>query len=328
MKVKDTDYAFAVARIRANERNLLNQSDIQTVISCETYKKAIDFLASKGWVSDSKESADSSVSSLIDEQSRSLWSLLSESVPDKKMLEVFTVQNDFYNIKAALKCSFENKEVKNYFAYPTSLDTDLIEKAVSGHNFDLLGESFSKAAKEAYNAACTTQSGQSADIILDSAALKVMSERAKKNDCEMVREIISFMCLCANLKIAVRCARTGKSASFAKEALFFEDEKDTNRLAELCENGEKDVLKFFENSEVSEGAVLIEKDTAAFEKWCDDKIIEKAKKAKFVFFGFEPICAYYYAKQSEIKTVRIILGAKESGLSEEVIRRRVRELYV
>ena len=52
------------------------------------------------------------------------------------------------------------------------------------------------------------------------------------------------------------------------------------------------------------------------------------KKAKYVFFGFEPIAAYYYAKKAELKTLRVILFAKQAGLDEETIRERVRTLYV
>ena len=55
---------------------------------------------------------------------------------------------------------------------------------------------------------------------------------------------------------------------------------------------------------------------------------ENAKKAKYMFLGFEPVMAFYYAKQAELKTVRILLGAKQNGLSDNALRERVRALYV
>ena len=76
------------------------------------------------------------------------------------------------------------------------------------------------------------------------------------------------------------------------------------------------------------GAALLQKSTTAFEKWCDDSVTDMVKRAKYVFFGFEPILAYYYAKVAEIKSVRIILSGKQSGVPIETIKERVRALYV
>ena len=41
-----------------------------------------------------------------------------------------------------------------------------------------------------------------------------------------------------------------------------------------------------------------------------------------------PVIAYYLARQNEIRTVRIILTGKANGFPEEVIRQRVRAMYV
>ena len=57
-------------------------------------------------------------------------------------------------------------------------------------------------------------------------------------------------------------------------------------------------------------------------------MIDEAKKAKYMFLGFEPVLAFYYAKQAELKCVRIVLGGKQNGLSADALRERVRALYV
>jgi V/A-type H+-transporting ATPase subunit C len=45
-------------------------------------------------------------------------------------------------------------------------------------------------------------------------------------------------------------------------------------------------------------------------------------------FSLGPLVAYVLARENEIKTVRIILTGKRSGLPEEFIRERAREMYV
>ena len=45
--VKELDYAFAVARIRANERYMLSASDVEALIMAENVEKAVSFLYTK-----------------------------------------------------------------------------------------------------------------------------------------------------------------------------------------------------------------------------------------------------------------------------------------
>ena len=47
--MKDTDYASAVARIRANERRLLSKSDVERLISSKDLSSALSVLKERGW---------------------------------------------------------------------------------------------------------------------------------------------------------------------------------------------------------------------------------------------------------------------------------------
>ena len=51
------------------------------------------------------------------------------------------------------------------------------------------------------------------------------------------------------------------------------------------------------------------------------------KEAKMIPFGGEPLLAYIYAKETEIKVVRIIMVGKLNNIAEEVIRERLRDIY-
>ena len=76
------------------------------------------------------------------------------------------------------------------------------------------------------------------------------------------------------------------------------------------------------------GAEALAESPSAFERWCDNKIIQTIKPQKYNPFSVEPLVAYVLAKENEIKTVRIILTARLNGLEEEQIRERIREMYV
>ncbi|MDD4422638.1 MAG: V-type ATPase subunit [Eubacteriales bacterium] len=61
-RIKDTDYAFAVARIRANEPGLLTESDLDQLISAENYSSALRMLEEMGWIeSEDREDIDAAL---------------------------------------------------------------------------------------------------------------------------------------------------------------------------------------------------------------------------------------------------------------------------
>ena len=78
----------------------------------------------------------------------------------------------------------------------------------------------------------------------------------------------------------------------------------------------------------AEGAQALEESASAFERWCDNRMIETMKPQKYQTFSVGPLAAYIIARENEIKTVRIILTGKQNDFPEEAIRERIREMYV
>ena len=322
--MKGTDYAYAVARIRANESKLLSSAMLDEVVAAASYDKAVDVLRARDWV----RTDDTDVSALIAAQSEALWVLMRESVTDKNALAVLTALNDFYNVKAALKSMLTGVNPKPYYVQPTLLDLDALTDAVSRHAFDKLEEPLATAAKQAYEAATRTESGQSADVIIDAATLHCLSQQADDTDCELLGDILRFICDSTNLKVALRCARTGKDLSFVESAVGPCHHIDRDALCAAAVQGKAQLLQLLAAGAYRTGAEALKKSSTAFEKWCDDSVIELCKGAKYEFFGFAPIAAYYFAKTTEIKTVRIVQSAKQAGVPNDIIRERVRDLYV
>ena len=322
--MKQTDYAYAVARIRANEGRLLTSAALDEVVNAPSYEAALELLRSRGWV----QTGESEVSALIAAQSAQLWTLLKESVPDRNALRVLTALNDFYNLKAALKSILTDVDPSPYYVQPTALDLETLTDAMRRHAFDKLEEPLASTAKQAYEAATRTESGQSADVVIDAAALQNLFDQATSTDCALLADLLRFVCDSTNIKVAVRCARTGKDLSFIESAVGPCYHMDRQSLCLAAVKGEGELLSFLDAGNYRDGAAALRQSTTAFEKWCDDSLIDLCKQAKYEFFGFAPIAAYYYAKSTEIKTVRIILSAKQAGVANDIIRERVRKLYV
>ena len=320
--MRDTDYAYCVARIRANERYLLKEKDLSELLECKSFDSAIDYLISKKWISEKGE-----ISDCVKYQSEKLWQLLSESVPDKKELDLLSVVNDFFNIKAAVKCHFTGKDPFAYYIKPTSLDLQKLTEKVASHKFSSLEGVMGKCAEESYKTACLTENGQNADIIIDRACIDEIRRYAKEKS-GVTAEICAFLCDTANIKIAFRCAMTNKKRDFTETAIGECSALSRKDLVEATLKGADALCEYLAKTSYSEGAEIYLTSAAEYEKWCDNKIIAIAKKSCFTAFGFDPVCAYYYAKLTEMKSVRIILTGLKSGAEKSEIKERVRALYV
>ncbi len=63
------------------------------------------------------------------------------------------------------------------------------------------------------------------------------------------------------------------------------------------------------------------------EKLLEEDLVQYLKESIFVTFGIEPVLAYLWVKEVEVKNLRIILQAKAAGILPEEIKRYVRGLY-
>ena len=329
MRVNDYDYAYAVARIRVNELGLLTSSDIEQLASADSYEAALRFLEEKGWIS--SESDD--VGAALKKQMVNAWKLLREVAPDISVLDFLIVRHDFHNIKAALKefvsaaaFGFENSGGDNFLT-PSIADPEQVRDAVRNKDFDTLPDFAKDAAAQTYDVLIRSADGQLADIMLDASALNATIGKAEMTRSAFVRETAELICATANIKIAFRAARTGRDRQFLNTALCDTATLDKDALASAAESVEQ-LAGFISKTPYGDAAELIKTSGAAFERWCDDRLMSHVYKARYIFLGVEPLIAFYIAKEAEIKNVRIILSCKRNELPYEAIRERVRKVYV
>ena len=323
--MREVEYAYAVARVRANELNLLSAADVEQLILAEDYKTAMRRLSDAGW---GEVDADTDYAEYLENYFAKTWNLLVEVMDDIHELDLLLIRNDMQNLKAALKGIVSQHDAKDLYVKSTVYDTDEIVAAVQNKNFKELPDFMQAPAQEAYEVLTSTCNGQLADAIVDKATLERILYLGKKSDSPVLAELAERMCATANIKLALRCAKTKKSKDFIERSICNCSTISKDKLSETALEGVDAVLKYLEDTSYAQGAAMFKESTSAFEKWCDDLLMECVGQAKYTAFGIDPIVAYYVARDAEIKTVRIILSAKINNLPADVIRERVRTLYV
>lgn len=318
------DYVYAVARIRSKEPDLFDEPVIRQLLGSKSYEECIKILLDKGWGKSGSETAEQ----LLAGEREKTWSLIKELVEDMSVFDTLLYENDFHNLKAAIKQVYTSSKGSNIYLTPGTIEPDLLYKAVSEHDFSILPDYMQECAEEAYQVQMHTGDGQLCDVIIDKAALEAIRKKAGESGNELLMDYAELKTAAANIKIAVRGSKTGKSGEFLERALAECKTLDIKELAQRALAGVETILEYLQTTEYSDVVKIIRESSSVFERWFDNLVIRHIRPQKYNPFSFSPLVAYILARENEIKTVRIILSGKLNKLSEDSIRERLREMYV
>ena len=314
------DYVYGVSRTHVQEDKLLTNADIEALINSESYDDAVRFLSEKGYAE------GVSVDKLIFNRRNNMWSFVSElGIEDE--LKIFKLSNDFHNLKVAVK-----SVVADCSADGLLLDFGLIPKEdivsfVKNGEYDKLPEKLGNTASEAMETLLKTRDGQLCDVIIDRAEMEALLYEAEECECSFVKEYFILKISLLNIKIALRCAATGKSVDFTESAMADGTLIDKKSFAKAASEGTEVLIEEILRTEFYDCAEYIRTSLSDFEKWCDNKIVSLIKPQKTKNFTLSPIVAYIIGVENEIKMVRLVLTGKLNSLERSVILERVREMY-
>ena len=322
--MKTQDYTYAVSRIRMKETKLFSSKIIERLISQKDYQSVLRTLAELGFGSDNP-SADTDI---ISAEQKKLWDLMAELVDDMSVFDVFRLQNDYHNLKVAVKSVYSDSNPESMFMSGGTLDAFTIYNAIKNREYKELPHSFSDIAASSIDTLLKTGDGQLCDTLIDKACLEAISSLAKVAKDDVIRDYAELFVASSNIKIAVRGAKLNKSYEFFMNSLAECPTINKELLAKNSVKGFDEICSYLLSTKYKASVEFIKSSMSAFEKWCDNLLINGMKKQKYEPFSVGPLVAYILAKQNEIKAVRLILIAKLNGLNDSKISERVRDMYV
>lgn len=323
----DTKYTYAVARIRALETGLFTSSVIEQLLACDTEQQCLQLIQEKGWGdADTPLNAEA----ILSREQEKIWETIRELGVDMSVFDVLSYPNLFHNLKAAVKdvCTQEDGRTMNIYYEDTAIPADEMLEIIRSKDFSRLPENMAAAARDAYETLLHTRDGQLCDVIIDKAALEAIYEAGKAAKDSIIRDYAESVVAVADIKIAVRAQKTAKSIDFMKRAMAPCQSLNVDQLARAAVSGMDAITEYLAGTAYAEGAAAIAQSPSAFERWCDNRMMETMQSQKYEAFSVGPLVAYILARENEIKTVRIILSGKQNGFSNDSIRERVREMYV
>ena len=332
-KRNETEYMYSSARARSLENRIASAERLAHMADADSSAAIIANLSDLGFevINDEKGEfcRESTLATLLVEG----YAEAEKMVSDSEFFNFLRYQYDCHNIKAMIKCFFRGVSCEDMLIPLGSVDLGTLAEAYKDKNYSCLPENMAIAAREAEDAFAATSNPQKVDLILDKACYADMRRNVEDSRIPLAIKLVKTKIDLTNLLSTVRLSmmKLGASAeSFLGEVLI---EGGYVEIAFWLEGFAAGIGKLAERLEFSGYSslcsyVLGDISLGELEKAADNLWLGIAKEAKYIPFGPEVLIGYLIALEYEVKNIRILLAGKDTDLSRDVIRERLRESYV
>ena len=317
-------FTQALSRIWVLETRLLDKAKIERMIEAPDADDVIKILSETEYANvmgNVKRASD--YEEMLSAELQRVYNLVYELCPVKDIVNLFSTKYIYHNVKVLLKGKFLGKD-----------DVNEIKRKIDSDSFGDLRGNIGKAVMAAVEDFEATKDPQRIDIIVDKFMFEELVQIRKSLNYSFTDKIINAMIDSTNIKTLLRIKKQGKGREFAQEVIVPGGYIDKDTLVSIINESPENIiskLSFSVYSEVvREGleGYIATNSANLLEKLSDNYIMALMKDSKFVTFGPERILSYIYAKETEIKLIRIIMVGKLNNVAEEVIRERLRDSYV
>ncbi|MBB6697388.1 V-type ATP synthase subunit C [Clostridium algidicarnis] len=328
-------FTQVIPRLRVLETKLLDKSKIDRMIDSTSKEEALKVLQESEYstlMSNIKRAEDYEI--ILSAELKRVYKMLYEMTPVNSIVDIMSIRYDYHNIKVLIKGKILEKDFSNMIIPIGTVDINKLIYALDNEYYRDLNPIMRKAIEEALEDFSTSKDPQKIDIILDKYLFIHQLSLNEQIDDKFLDRYLRYLIDLTNIKTLLRVKKQDNTRDFLNSLIIQGGYVDRDKLNSLYNDSVENIpgkLAFTDYSEILKFGIEDYVKTGSinlFEKLSEDFIMNYMKKAKYITFGLEPLIAYIYAKENEIKLIRIIMVGKLNNIQSEVIRERLRENYV
>ena len=161
-----SEHIYAVTRVHYHEQKLLSNAVFGALLTAGSHENARRILASHGLGTSGEPDGE-----MLARIEADAWALMRELTGENDELAPFKIENDYHNLKTAIKSVLTRTDVA-FYREPALISGETAEKCVRSDDYSALRAAAKEAARQAATALKQTEDGQLCDMILDRACLE------------------------------------------------------------------------------------------------------------------------------------------------------------
>lgn len=327
-------FTQAVSRIWVLETKLLDKPKVERMIEAQSASEALRILNETEYSNVSANiKRPEDYEEILTAELKRVYDLVYEISPIKEVVKIMSLKYDYHNIKVLLKGKVLGKDFSSMLIKLGNIDLQEIKRKIDGDNLKSLNGTLGKGVQEAMKVFEETKDPQKIDIIIDKYMYKELVEIKNSLNYKFIDNLVKAMIDSTNIRTLLRIKKQKKGRDFASEVIVDGGAIESSKLIALLNESPENIMSKLQSTIYSdlvkegfEGYIATES-ASLLEKLSDNYIMDLMKDSKLVTFGPEKILSYIYAKETEIKIIRIIMVGKLNNIAEEVIRERLRDIY-
>jgi len=327
--MKDTDFLFLTAMLRAREVGMVDEEKIDRMLEASGFDETSRVLVDCGYPDVSGMSMGQ-IDEVLETRRSEVFHEIAAYGYAKDILDLFRLKYDYHNVKVLIKSAGVKTDAAHLLSASGRIGIkELSEAFVTGQRGDL-PPSVANVMDSATGILSRTGNPQLADIEIDKAYFGELTSIAEKLNNTFISDYVRLLIDSANLRTAIRLIRTGGNRDFLESSLIPGGNVDTAQISAAFEDNVTAPFK----SDALEQAVRLGNEAlkggaqTLFELACDNLVLQRVTDTMFISFGPAPVIAYLAKLEWEITVVRMILTGKYTGISKDVIRERLRDCHV
>jgi len=328
------NYAYASGKLKTLEPTILDNTDIERMVDAPDFKSAFKVLNDTDYADNLLEIADLDYRDALRDDFDQLYRLLKNIIPDKNVFAFLYSERDFLIIRYLIKIKYLNQleklddlSIQNSINNIESLKAYILEKKDNG-----LDPEIKKIIDLAEQEAKQNPQPAEIDTNITKHYFKFQIRLAEKIKNKFISKLLKIQIDQANLLTYLRSKRLNLTKEMLINRLF---DGGNIKLAELIGFYEEDlktikslVNKYYNQAVVKNFDDYLDKDSLfLFEKALEDFQTNYCRQAKMIAYGPEVVVAYYLAKTTAVKNIRLIMTGKLNQIPNEEIKKTLRATY-
>ena len=331
----ETEYTYAVGRIRELERGLLDRVLLEKMI------EASDLTASLNILNESELSTynfdiynPENFENSLNKELLNTYKVIKEISPHPFLYYIFALNYDFHNLKVLIKSKYLKKIFPKSLSEIGTINIKNLIMAIDEEKFTEIPVSLESAVRKTISEFDKLHDPEIIDLVLDREKHIIISNILKNIEDPFLKEFIKINIDFNNIITAIRVKVRQEDIIFLKKVLIDNNGLGLIKFIDMFDSPlsswDTKFAKTDYEKAVEMGLKAYQRSNSLMEieRLRDNYILDFVKIGKYITFGIEPLVGFITAKENDIKNIRIILSGKLNNLSPEKIKERVRDTYV
>lgn len=335
--VQKERYGYAVARLKALENKLLDETFLLRMLDCDTLEAALRVLGEtpySPWIMELKSPFD--FDKAIEKELARCYREVSSFTPDQELVSLCRLVYDVHNVKVLIKgiilASRGGKRRLDLLTSLGNIEKDRLTAAIEGEDYWDLPFGLATAIPQAMASWNQSQNLLSVEKILDSVYFKAMLDLCGNLGLERVKAWVQVRIDGENLKTALRLTKLSVERGSEESFLHAGGEIATKRLAQMVTEPVETWARLLAFTNI--GSLLtrfqdggdFNASLVQFEKDLDNYVTSAVSKNRYAFLEPVNIVRYLWLREIEARNLRIILVSISNGVGKETIRGLLRNV--